>query len=64
MKLTKVNGGYSIGVYNPEEPDDTKLKKVHQMMKDNRINFYAAADYREGSELDRLIKTIRNAEHK
>ena len=58
MKLTKVNGGYSIGVYNPQEPEDTKFNKVHQMMRDNRINFFAAADYREGSELDTLIKTI------
>ena len=28
------------------------------------FDYIAAADYREGSELDRLIKTIRNAEHK
>ena len=58
MKLVNVNGGHSIGVYNPDEADTTGRKKVHQMMRDNRIRYYAAADYREGSELDRLIKDI------
>lgn len=53
-----MNGGHSIGVFNPDESDDTKFNKVHQMMRDNRIKYYAPADYREGSELDNLIKTI------
>lgn len=58
MKLVNVNGGHSIGVYNPNESDDTKLNKVHKMIKDNRIKYYAPADYQEGSELDELVKTI------
>lgn len=58
MKLVNVNGGHSIGVYNPDEPEDTKYNKVHQMIKDNRIKYYAPADYRDGSELDGLVKNI------
>ena len=58
MKLVNVNGGHSIGVYNPADPDDTRFSKVHKMIKDNRIKYYASADYRDGSELDELVKTI------
>lgn len=55
MKLVNSHGGHSIGVYN----DVTKDKaKVYQMMKDNRIKYFAAADYNEGTDLDKLVKKI------
>lgn len=57
MKLVNVNGGHSIGVYNPAD-ETGKYDKVHRMMRDNRIRYYAAADYTEGSELDGLVKAI------
>lgn len=60
MKLVNDKGGYSIGVYNPEASDETKKKKVYQMIKDQRISYYAAADYSEGQKLDILVKTIIN----
>ena len=46
MKLVNSYGGYSIGVYNAETNDRTK---VHKMMRDNRIKYFASADYRDGS---------------
>lgn len=55
MKLVNVNGGHSIGVYNPETK---KKEKVYKMMHDNRIKYFAPADYQEGSELDTLVKAI------
>ena len=55
MKLVNMNGGYSIGVYNPETGD---RRKVQKMIRDNRISYYAAADYSDGSELDGLLKKI------
>lgn len=55
MKLVNKNGGYSIGVYNPETK---KKEKVYKMIHDNRIKYFAPADYNEGSELDKLVKTI------
>ncbi len=55
MKLVNTYGGHSIGVYNPETQDKTK---VFRMMEDNRIRYFAPADYTEGSELDALIKAI------
>ncbi len=55
MKLVNINGGHSIGVYNPE----TKNKdRVHQMLRDNRVRYIAPADYTDGSELDGLLKAI------
>lgn len=55
MKLVNAYGGHSIGVYNPETKDKTK---VFKMTRDNRIRYYAPADYTEGSELDKLLKAI------
>ena len=48
MKLVNVNGGYSIGVYNADTKDKTK---VYKMMRENRIKYYAPADYSEGRSL-------------
>ena len=55
MELVNKKGGYSVGVFDPEKNDRAK---VYRMMRENRIRFFAAADYREGSVLDRLIKDI------
>lgn len=55
MKLVNAYGGHSIGVYNPETQDKTKVLK---MIIDNRIKYFAPADYSEGLELDNLIKAI------
>ena len=62
MKLVNVNGGYSIGVYNADTKDKTK---VYKMMRENRIKYYAPADDSEGKELDILLKAIidRTAEN-
>ena len=59
MKLVNSQGGYSIGVFNPDEKDKVKAKnKVYKMMRDSRISYFAPADYSEGSELDELVKLI------
>lgn len=55
MKLVQSNGGHAIGVYDPDTGDKSK---VQRMLRDGRIGCYAPADYREGSELDRLLKLI------
>ena len=62
MKLVNSYGGHSIGIYNNETGDKTKVLK---MMKDNRIRYFAPSDYTEGSELDNLLKIIitRTAEN-
>lgn len=54
MKLVNTYGGFSVGVYNP----DYSKEKVYRMIKDNRIKYFAPADYRENQELDLIIKNI------
>ena len=55
MKLVNTNGGHSIGVFDPK----TKSKdKVYNMIKANRIKYFAPADYRDRSPLDVLVKAI------
>lgn len=55
MKLVNTYGGHSICVYNK----DTGAKdKAYKMMRDNRIRYFAPADYTGGSELDALVKAI------
>ena len=55
MKLVNSYGGYSIGVYNLETSDKSK---VYKMMRDERIKYFVPADYSVGKELDRLVKDI------
>ena len=55
MKLVNTNQGHSIGVFNPQTQDKTK---VYKMLSDNRIKYFVPADYRENSQLDQLVKAI------
>ena len=55
MRLVNSSGGSSIGVYNAESSDRTK---VYKMMREGRIRYYARADYSEGKELDKIVKSI------
>lgn len=53
MRMTRENGGYAIAVY---QNDDKRI--AENLLKDNRIDFYAKANYEENSEIDSLIKNI------
>lgn len=55
MKLVNVNGGHSIGVYNAETKDKSK---VFRMLDEDRIKYFAPADYTTGSKLEKLVKQI------
>lgn len=55
MKLVNSYGGHSIGVYNPDTRDKSKVKK---MILNKRIKYYVPADYSKDSELDKLVKAI------
>ncbi len=56
MKIVKKEGGHSIAVYKPKS--STKLKIAEQLVKDNRVNFMAPADYTEDSHLENIVKSI------
>lgn len=55
MKLVNSYGGHSIGVYDPVTCDKSK---VYRMIKNNRISYFAPADYSEGRELEELVHRI------
>lgn len=55
MKLVNSYGGHSIGVFDPQKGDKTK---VHKMIRDNRVKYFVPADYTEKSDLDILVKGI------
>lgn len=55
MKLINTSGGHSIGVYDPTTGNKDK---VFKMMADNRIRYFAPADYTEGSSLEALLHSI------
>ena len=52
MKLTKVNGGHSIVVYENDRAEAERL------INENRANFAFKADYRKGSALEKAVKAI------
>lgn len=55
MSIVVKNGGTSIGVYE-DLPASKEL--MLKLFKNNRINYYAFADYRENSELDTTVKLV------
>ena len=55
MTLVNLNGGHSIGVY---DADTNNKDKVYKMMDENRIKYFAPANYLPGSELDCIVKNI------
>ena len=54
MAVTRQNGGYSMAVYAPRR----SAKSGKALFEAGRVDFYAAADYREGSDLHRRTRVI------
>ncbi len=56
FRLVKDRGGHSIAVYKP----NTKgaKNKTEKLMDEGRVNFIAPADYRNGSYVDKIVKSI------
>lgn len=54
MKLVRANGGQSIAVYAPENGDG----KVKGLLKAKRVNYIAAADYSERSDIESIVFAI------
>ncbi|MDD5458110.1 MAG: HAD family hydrolase [Phycisphaerae bacterium] len=55
MKLVKDQGGYSIAVY---KPSSRRKKSAEKLLKEDRVNFVASADYTEGSSIDLQVKAV------
>lgn len=56
MRLVKNFGGHSVAVYNPK--DKAKRSEMNTLIRDNRVNSVCPADYREGSEIDAVVKAV------
>lgn len=56
MALTKGSGGSSVAVYKPNSAK--KIEKCKQLLKADRIDFYAPADYRAGKKLEEKTRLI------
>lgn len=55
MRTVSKKGGTSICVY---APDGQKYKECRKLYLDRRADYLALADYREGTELDKICKNI------
>jgi hypothetical protein len=53
MVIAKNNGGKSIAVYPKANSD-----KADRLIKDGRVNYSVIADYREGKDLDKIMRLI------
>ena len=56
MTVIRKNGGYAVAVYKSHSSQGKKTCK--ELLKAERVNFIAKADYKSGTELDRLIKLL------
>ncbi len=56
MRLVKEYGGKSIAVYHPQK--DKAKNTAQRLIKEGRVDFMSAADYREGSDLEQIVKRI------
>ncbi len=55
MKLVKQQGGHSVAVY---QPNSTKKGRAQKLVREDRVNFVCPADYSEGKEIDKVVKTV------
>ena len=53
MQVLKNNGGKSIAIYNPKDKAN-----IQKLVREKRVNFAFTANYTEGSNLDKTVKSI------
>lgn len=56
MKIVKMFGGYSIGVFNPELKG--KKKTAQKLLKEGRVNFITPANYTKESRTYKIVCSI------
>ena len=56
MTVTKSYGGFAIAVHKPH--NRASMAICRELAQSNRIDYYAAADYRAGSKLEKRVRPI------
>ncbi len=56
MRQVKFQGGHSIAVYDPSSQKGRTMSE--ELISQGRVSHTCPADYREGSKMDRVVKTI------
>ncbi len=56
MTVTKKNGGFAIAVHKPR--NNKTIGVCRKLLRADRVDYYAPADYRPGSLLDRRVRLI------
>lgn len=56
FRLVREKGGHSLAVFQKRRKNSKD--KPQRLMTEGRINYFAEADYREGSKLDRIVKAL------
>jgi hypothetical protein len=59
FRLVKDQGGHSIAVYDPKKPAGKTA--AEKLAEEGRIGYFAAADYRELSGVERIVKAVIDA---
>jgi 2-hydroxy-3-keto-5-methylthiopentenyl-1-phosphate phosphatase len=56
MTVTKMYGGFAVAVHNPEHAGS--IETCRELVRANRIDYYAPADYRAGRSLEKRLRTL------
>jgi len=56
MTVTKKYGGFAVAVHNPA--DAASIETCRELVRADRIDYFAAADYRPGRVLEKRVKTL------
>lgn len=56
MAILQEYGGHAIGVYTPHKQKSKKT--AEKLLSDERVNIIAAANYSEGSKIDKYVKKL------
>lgn len=59
FRLIREKGGHAIAVYRPDAPDSRRV--ADEFLRDGRIDTLAPADYRDGGQLDEIVKRLVDA---
>lgn len=59
MKMVRYQGGQAVAVFDPEKfADREHQKKTKKLIAEERVDYVAPADYREGSQLELTVRGI------